>query len=1209
MKKKMLKSIKPIKIEQEKFDPDKLYYLIGTAYGRNNEHYLIFLSEDGEEKRYRESEVYPYFYVRSPTSSTYIMTQIEEAGLGKYLVDVEPVELKNPMTDENEILFKVRVKSPNNISSRWKPEQMITSLFDPDDLFNNKVKYYHVVLNEKGYIMGMPYKFPKGKPEMVTQVPEDIAVEYNEKVFSQIDDPEALKRAKQDMFMMHSPLPDLSKMIKVLDIEIKANMGESMDAELAEVPITSMSITFKEDDVVQTDVFVLDNDALENEPSDKDFEDGTYRRHVYSTEKVLLKNAIRYINALPQKLIVTYNGDAFDIPYIARRLELHNLTEYGIEGYKLSDKGWYSRWYKKWKGHYLIDLYEYFGNNNIKTGAYISEYENLKLDTVAETILKANKYKYEGRIEELSSEELAFYNAKDTQLTFDLATHDDNFPAFILFFIMRFGNLSLENANRKGVTAWWSGYEFRHLHQAGYFYPTDDMLTKTRDRLKGGMVLDAIPGLHKGVDVYDFSSLYPTMVIFHNICYSTMNCSHAECQQNIFEVQGVDYNVCTKRTGFIPSALSFLRNARVEIYKPKSENSRYYAQLSQFIKIFMNACFGAMANPGFAFMSMPAAMTITQTGRDALKTLQVLIEEENGEVIYGDSVLGTEAVLVKFGVDEPPLLMSIEEVWKISEEKGYVVQQRGDGKETIVAYGLHVWDGEDWNKVHKIIRHYTLKTIYRVSTGIGTVDVTEDHSLVSSDGTEFKPADIQKGKDPVSSVYPIENTRLVDEDDIASTLLLFLFSMAGTASGTYTGYPSQRTVAIHMHKRIREEGMKIFERVKHVPDVFGANYKVYETAKEKILIKFSSHSQLWAYLRRNMYIDEDKVKPIPTVFNLPDEELQLVYDFLKAYYYNPKGKTDRWTIRSNSEMVLFTSLSHHFGDKIIVLPQPKGKVYQIYKTDYRDRKSTVSITRILPEHVYDFETEDGTFMAGNVLCKNTDSVFVIGANEGADKRISEKMGVDVENEGHSKLLLQHKKKNYIKIMEDKNIVKGMVGKKKNVPKFIRNIFTKAVDGLHGEMDEKEMLEHFYKVLIEGLRSMNMRDFSMEEMSRLQTLNKDIHEEIMDYEGELKPCDCGHCYVTNIPVVAAAKHLMKALEQSGKDKQFVRSFGRKGIIIEYVKADGEWRHVATVHKAQLDLEYYKEKLFKVFDQLFLPFGYTTEQYVDNKKQAGLGEYFG
>lgn len=1203
----MLKEIEPIEnSSKEKFDPEKVYYLIGTAYSQNNTHYLIFLSEDGEEIRYRETSVYPYFFVRnSERTAVGIMDEIDSADKSKYVKNVEPVIRKNPLTGIEEKLFKITVTSPNYITNRYDPSKSVSSIFEEEELVQNHVSFYHVVLNEMGYIMGMPYKFPLRKPEMITQVPKDVRKDYR-KVFERLDQDD-LKMARQAMFMMHSRLPDLSKMIKVIDIEIKANMGESMDAELAEAPITSISVTWKDEGEIKTKVFVLSNEALENEPTGEKFNDGTYTKKIYETEKGLLIDAIRFINLLPQKIIVTYNGDTFDIPYISRRTELHNLS-FGIEGYKISDKGYFSRWYKRWDDHYLVDLYQYFANNNIRTGAYLSEYENLKLDTIADIILDERKYDYEGRIEDLSSEELAFYNAKDTQLTFSLATHDDNFPAFILFFIMRFGNLSLENANRKGVTAWWSGYEYRHLHRTNFFYPNENMLPISSIGLKGGIVLGASAGLHYDVDIYDFSSLYPTMVIEHNICFSTLQCEHEECQENIYNVQGSDVNICTQRRGFIPSALSFLRNARIEIYKPKSENDRYYEMLSQFVKIYMNACFGAMANPGFAFTSVLAAMTITQTGRDALGTLQELIEEEDGEVIYGDSVLGTEGVIVKFDENEAPAVMSIEEVWKIGEEKGYVVQKRQDGKESMVVYGLHIWDGKGWNKVNRLIRHYTLKTIYRVSTGRGTVDVTEDHSLVNEDGEEFKPSQISEGIDPVSSFFTPPEERIEDEEEIKSTMLLFLFSMVGTASGTYTGYPSQRTVALHMHERLKERGMEIFDRCKDTVDALDANYKTYETSRNKKLVKFTSHSQLWAFVRRNIYVDDEKIKPLPSILSLPDEELRLVLEFLKDYYYNPKGNTDRWSIKSNSQMIVFTAISSHFGEPITVFPQPKGNVYHVYAMDDKQRKSTVSITRRLPEFVYDFETEDGTFMAGNVLCHNTDSVFVIGAKEGSDKRISEKMGIEVENEGHWELMLQHKKKNYLLINKDKVKIKGLRGKKRDVPKFVRGYFDKAIKSIEPSMSKEEMLDVIYDTLMEGLHDLKEGNFELSEIKRVQTLNKHIHPPMIGTDGEEIPCECGSCYVANTPVVASAKHLMAVLEQIGKDRGFVKSFGRKGVIMEYVKADGSWRHPSTVYPHQVDLDYYEKVFFRVFRQLTLPLGYTVKELIEKKKQSGLGEYF-
>jgi len=1207
----VLKSIEKIKSEDNFFsNPKEVFWLIGTAYSNTHVHYLIFLSEVGNERRYRVDNVFPYFYVREEGSSSVdIISDIGYEGMMPKLKDVELVQRKNPMTGDLENVFKISAKSPNSMTNRYSSKTGLNSIFDGANVFNIGAGYHHQVLNEAGYIMGMPYTFIDGSPALYKDGIDEVSSDYD-KVFKRMTEADR-PMGENAMQMIHAAIPDFSKMIVVIDIEIKANLGESMDAELAEVPITSISVTYKDDKgELETIVFVLDNEALENTPSEdpSKFDDNSFIKYIFSDERSLLQASISFINGLNQKIVLTYNGDAFDIPYIARRLELHNLS-LGVKGYKLSSAGQFSRWYKKWDGKYLIDLYQYFGNNNIKTGAYLSEYENLKLDTVAEVILGKNKYHYEGRIEDMSMSELAYYNAKDTQLTFDLATHDNNFPSFILFFIMRFGNLTLENANRRGVTAWWSGYEYRHLDKLGYYHPNDHMLEKPEGRLRGGFVLPATKGLYYDVDIFDFSSLYPTMVIKHNICYTTMNCKHDECTYNAYEVQGKYFHICTERRGFIPSALSFLRNARIEIYKPKSEDSRYYAQLSQFVKIFMNACFGAMANPGFAFMNVPAAMTITQTGRDSLFELKDLIKEEKGEVIYGDSVMGTEAIIIKFGDQDPPMILSIEELWNINEEKGYVSSIRGDGKEQLVVAGLSVWDGEAFNKIYRLIRHFTIKTIYRTATGIGVVDTTEDHSLVDADGKEFRPADVTRGKSPVSAPYILADERLTSTEDIGATILLFLFSMCGTASGTYTGYPSQRTVALHFSERVKNSANELWRIAKPAADALDAKYRRYNTAKEKEIIRFSNHSQLWAFVRRNLYINDNKIKPLPTVLSLPDKYLRTIFQFLKLYYDNKiitdDGRLlDRWTIKSSTEMVLFMALAKRFEFEIVVIPQPKGKVYQIRPASAVDRKTTVSITRILPDYVYDLETMDGTFMAGNILCHNTDSVFVIGANKDAHKRISEKMGIEVENEGHWKMMLQHMKKNYILINEDKKKVKGLRGKKKDVPKLVRGVFAQTIDEMKPNMTTDEIFNLFINSVVKGLERLNSGDFEISDLLRVQTLSKDIHPE--DVFGN--KCDCGQCYKANTPIVVAAQNIMDDLTNAGRDPNFVRSFGRKGVIIEYVRAKDTWKHVASVTKSDIDVKYYEGVFHKVFNQLTEPLGYDLVEYLEEKDQTSLLEYF-
>jgi DNA polymerase elongation subunit (family B) len=54
-----------------------------------------------------------------------------------------------------------------------------------------------------------------------------------------------------------------------------------------------------------------------------------------------------------------------------------------------------------------------------------------------------------------------------------------------------------------------------------------------------------------------------------------------------------------------------------------------------------------------------------------------------------------------------------------------------------------VWTDNGWQKILRVIRHKTNKKIYRISSGLGIVDVTEDHSLCNSDKIPIKPNELE----------------------------------------------------------------------------------------------------------------------------------------------------------------------------------------------------------------------------------------------------------------------------------------------------------------------------------------------------------------------------------------------------------------------------------------------------------------------------------
>ena len=60
-----------------------------------------------------------------------------------------------------------------------------------------------------------------------------------------------------------------------------------------------------------------------------------------------------------------------------------------------------------------------------------------------------------------------------------------------------------------------------------------------------------------------------------------------------------------------------------------------------------------------------------------------------------------------------------------------------------VKCNYQIWTDDGWQKILRVIRHNTNKKIYRISSGLGTVDVTEDHSLCDSDKIPIKPNELK----------------------------------------------------------------------------------------------------------------------------------------------------------------------------------------------------------------------------------------------------------------------------------------------------------------------------------------------------------------------------------------------------------------------------------------------------------------------------------
>ena len=107
------------------------------------------------------------------------------------------------------------------------------------------------------------------------------------------------------------------------------------------------------------------------------------------------------------------------------------------------------------------------------------------------------------------------------------------------------------------------------------------------------------------------------------------------------------------------------------------------------------------------------------------------------EIVYGDSVTGDTPVLIREGGIAVSCI-EIQNLFRRFESSDYPQFKLGEPglfnkEQSIPDNIIEVWTASGWSPLKRTIRHYCNKSIYRVITPNGIVDVTEDHSLLDKE--------------------------------------------------------------------------------------------------------------------------------------------------------------------------------------------------------------------------------------------------------------------------------------------------------------------------------------------------------------------------------------------------------------------------------------------------------------------------------------------
>jgi DNA polymerase elongation subunit (family B) len=555
-------------------------------------------------------------------------------------------------------------------------------------------------------------------------------------------------------------------------------------------------------------------------------------------------------------------------------------------------------------------------------------------------------------------------------------------------------------------------------------------------------------------------------------------------------------------------------------------------------KITANSLYGQIGARTSPIYLKDIAACTTATGREMIMLAKDFVEKEyNAEVIYGDSVMPYTPITYKTG--EQIIVSTFETIDHNGFWTAYKNFKPNDNdrycKEQYQPNNVYVWTHKGWAKIVRIIRHKTVKKIFRVVTDSGIVDVTEDHSLLDSNANIIKPVDCNIGQEllHLQPDLPYFNNNNTSE---YQAYVYGQFMASGKCNVYTTDYDTHYVWEIQN---------KCFDVLK----------------KCKVYLEMIEYHKFTIIYRNNVYVltpnrDQDicnfvqkyitncyhhKTKIVPNA--ILNSSLPIMARF-------KKGLDDTYSMKDGVTKYTFDICNQVTVQSYVVLLQMLGYKIKlvcnmatilVYSND--DNIDTrIKDIRVLCEkydgYVYDIETEAGVFHGGigNMILKNTDSIFckfplkdsqgnVVQGKQALQYAID--IGKHVEKNivsimpspqklNYEKSLypfIIFSKKKYVGNLYENDVNKfkqksmGIVLKRRDNAPIVKKIFGGIIDILLNKQDLMESIEFLRSELsdlVQGKESINDLVISKSLRASYKDASKISHKVLADRIAERDP---------------------------------------------------------------------------------------------------------
>jgi len=372
-------------------------------------------------------------------------------------------------------------------------------------------------------------------------------------------------------------------------------------------------------------------------------------------ETSMLRGVSKRIVEMDPDLITGWNLVDFDLSVLQRRFKDLNVP---FQLGRTDDQSWY-RSGEVWGGSTMaIHGRQILDALHLLRGT-LQRFEDYRLDTVANAILGRGKLLEDEagnsraeKITEVYQEDrnlFCAYCLEDARLVLDILEAEG-----LINLTLRRGLLTGLPLERAWVSvAAFDNIYINALHRRNMVAPTTGVDRTAGAGAPGGLIIPSKAGLYRNVFVFDFKSLYPSIIRTFNID----PLARIEAR-DLTGNGGFDASVdeagtgsggvpAGRRTaGFLtaPNGARFSRTPGIlpsmleQFFKSRDEAKAAGDELASFTyKIVMNSFYGVLASSSCRFSAPQLAGAITEFGHYILKWCRDELEKDGYQVLYGDT--------------------------------------------------------------------------------------------------------------------------------------------------------------------------------------------------------------------------------------------------------------------------------------------------------------------------------------------------------------------------------------------------------------------------------------------------------------------------------------------------------------------------------------------------------------------------------------------